>query len=60
MNNADQCPNGTYLRLTTGATTTLGLCLRVGLMKQWLPSVRFICFIRPTRRQRPKRLAPPV
>jgi hypothetical protein len=30
-----------------------GLCLRVGLMKEWLPPVRFIYFIRPTHRQRP-------
>jgi hypothetical protein len=31
-----------------------GLCLRVGLMKEWLPAVRFISFIRPTLRQRPE------
>jgi hypothetical protein len=31
-----------------------GLCLRVDLMKEWLPAVRFISFIRPTRRQRPE------
>jgi hypothetical protein len=31
-----------------------GLCLRVDLMKEWLPAVRFISFIRSTRRQRPE------
>jgi hypothetical protein len=31
-----------------------GLCPRVDLMKEWLPAVRFISFIRPTRRQRPE------
>jgi len=52
-------PNGTYVRLTAGVTTTLGLCLRVGLMKQIKRTEGSHCFIRPTRRQRPKRWRTP-